>query len=121
MMGYFLAVVAVLLNVYGQLILKWQLNQAGSLPSDLGGKMGFLFGMFLLPWVLTAITAVIVAAILWMAALTKIELSYAYPVMGLSFVAIFVLSVLFLGEQFSTLKFVGALVIVLGVAISSQG
>ena len=32
----------VLPTVYGQLIVKWQVNHAGQLPADLSGKLAFM-------------------------------------------------------------------------------
>ena len=40
-MGYFFIALTVLLTVYGQLILKWQVGLAGPVPPGLAGKAGF--------------------------------------------------------------------------------
>lgn len=56
----------------------------------------------------------------WMAAMTKFELSYAYPFMGLTFVLVSVFGVLFMGENFSLYKVLGLLLIVSGIIITAR-
>jgi multidrug transporter EmrE-like cation transporter len=58
------------------------------------------------------------ASLTWIAALSKFELSFAYPFMSLSFVLVFALSWYFFGETFTWAKVVGLALIVAGVTIS---
>ena len=85
----------VLFTVYGQLIIKWQVNLAGVLPASLSGKAIFLFHLFLNPWIISSLLSAFFAALCWMSAMSKLELSYAYPFMSLSFVLVFILSIIF--------------------------
>ena len=43
MLGYFFIAMTVLLTVFGQLVLKWQIELAGPLPETVSGKLAFLF------------------------------------------------------------------------------
>ena len=65
--------------------------------------------------------AALLAGMAWMAAMTKLNLSYAYPFMGLTFVLVLVLSGVFFGEPMNWQKTVGVLLIMGGIALSSQG
>ncbi len=101
-MGYVAILGTVLLTVCGQIVMKWQVSQAGALPVGFLEKVTFLVGLIRNPWILGGIFAGFLAFLCWMAALTKFELSYAYPFMSLSFLFVLILSVVLFHE---TLRF----------------
>jgi len=119
--GYLYIFGTIFFTVYGQLIIKWQMAQAGPLPHTLTGKVLFLLEMFFKPWILSAFLSAFVAAVFWMAAMTKFDLSHAYPFMSLSFVFVIVLSGLFFHETITFLKLLGVLLIVTGIVVGAQG
>ena len=119
-MGYFYVFLTILFTVYGQLVLKWQVNEAGQLPVDLGGKIFFLFKILLNPWILSGFASAFVAALAWMAAMTKFDLSHAYPFMSLAFVLVLFLSVFFFHEPLTWSKVAGMALIVCGIFVGSQ-
>ena len=84
-MSYIYIFATVVLTVYGQLIIKWQILGADAFPESTLGKVVFLGNLLLNPWVASALLAALVAALTWMAAMTKLQLSHAYPFITLSF------------------------------------
>lgn len=107
-------------TVYGQLILKWRIVRYGTLPEAFNERVVFLFKLFLDPYILSGFLSAFVASLFWMAAMTKFEVSYAYPFMSLAFVLVFFFSIFLFGEAVSYQKITGLLFIVLGIFISSQ-
>jgi multidrug transporter EmrE-like cation transporter len=64
-----------------------------------------------------------VSAMFWLVVLSRVPLSVAYPFAGLSYIVIVILDRLLLDEPVPTLRFVGAAVVAIGIAligISSQ-
>ncbi|MHB8694636.1 MAG: DMT family transporter [Solirubrobacteraceae bacterium] len=120
MSQYLYAVATLLLTVYGQLVIKWQVARAGALPPDLAGKARFIGSLLLNPWVLSVFVAAAVAAISWMLALTHFSLSRVYPVMSLSFALVLLGSVLWLGEALSLSKVAGVTIIAVGLIVSTR-
>jgi drug/metabolite transporter (DMT)-like permease len=55
------------------------------------------------------------ATALWLVALSKIELSYAFPLLSSGYVIVAVLSMVFLKERISWMRWMAILVICLGV------
>ncbi|HET7658631.1 MAG TPA: EamA family transporter [Bacillales bacterium] len=110
----------ILFTVYGQLILKWRITGYGSLPQDFAEKVIFLLKLLLDPLVFSGFVSAFIASLFWMAAMTKFNISYAYPFMSLSFVLVFLLSVFWFGEPVSLMKIVGLAFIVIGIIITSQ-
>ncbi|WP_077328235.1 EamA family transporter [Virgibacillus siamensis] len=119
-MGYFYIFATIFFTVYGQLILKWKIDQAGSLPQDWSDKLIFLVQLLLHPWILSGFLSAFIASLFWMAAMTKFNISYAYPFMSLSFVLVFVLSVFLFGDPVTVQKVIGLALIVAGIIVTSQ-
>ncbi len=112
---------SIFFTVYGQLVVKWQVGKAGALPAFLSDKVYFLIALVLNPWVISAMAAGFAALICWLAAMTKFELSYAYPFMSLAFIFVLILSAVFFHEAITTSKILGVLLVVAGIVVASRG
>lgn len=119
-MDFIYVLMTLLLTVYGQLVLKWQIVQAGALPAGALTKLTFLLRLLLNPWILSGFLAAFMAALCWMAAMTKFELSQAYPFMSLAFVLVTLFSVAFLGEPVTWGKAVGTALVVIGLIVLAR-
>ncbi|MDQ7057295.1 MAG: EamA family transporter [Ghiorsea sp.] len=121
-MGYLYIFGTVFFTVYGQLILKWRIVEYGALPERFSEKLIFLFKLLFDPYIFSGFFAAFIASFLWMAAMTKFDVSHAYPIIvgGLAILTS-VFAVIFLKESFSILKIVGLLLIVSGVFFLSKG
>lgn len=119
-MSYVFVALTVLFTVYGQVVLKWQVSIHPELSISTGKPMGVLLGIALNPWVLSAFAAAFVASLCWIAALSKLPLSKAYPFTALSFPVITLLSYLFFQEAITLPKLLGTTLVVAGVFILSQ-
>jgi multidrug transporter EmrE-like cation transporter len=117
--GYILG--TVLFTVYGQVVLKWQVLKAGILPEAFADRIVFLIGLVRNPWILSGIAAGFLAFLCWIAAMTKFELSYAYPFMSLSFVLVLILSAVLFHEPVSIPKLAGLSFVIVGLIIASRG
>jgi multidrug transporter EmrE-like cation transporter len=113
--------VTIFFTVYSQIVMRSEVVKAGSLPPDLPGKMLFVYHLFLNPWVLSSILATLFAGISWMLAMSRFEISYAYPWIGLNFVLMMLFGVLLFGESISMAKVVGTLLVVAGILVIARG
>lgn len=111
----------VILTTYGQLVLKWQVSTRA--PAPFGWAEGWppLLLLLLRPWVISAFVAAFGASLCWMLALSRLELSRAYPFMALNFLLVCLLAVPLFGETFTTTKVLGLCFIIVGLIILSQG
>ncbi len=94
------------------------MNLKGALPEALDDKLLFMARLFLDPWLLSGFGAAFVASLFWMAALTKFELSFAYPLMSLSFLLVFLLSMWLFGEAFTWGKLIGLGMVMGGLIVA---
>lgn len=111
----------IVLTSYGQLILKWRLASVGSLPVDFWDKARFLVLLVFDPAIFSGFVAAFLASLTWMAALTRMDLGYAYALMSMTFVVVLLLSALLLHEPLSTAKVIGVSLIVAGTVVASYG
>ncbi|UOQ83719.1 EamA family transporter [Gracilibacillus salinarum] len=116
-MGYLYIFCTIGFTVYGQLIIKWTMDKQGGLPEVWSEKILFLLQLLLNPWILSGFAAAFLAALSWMAAMSKFDISYAYPFMSLSFVLVFILSIFLFGEPVSTQKIIGFSFIIVGILV----
>ena len=108
-------------TVYGQLIMKWRVSNTGSLPEDSFEKLKFLILLLFDPFIFSGICAAFLASLAWMAAMTKFELSHAYPFMSLNFVVVLLLSGWLLSEPVTIQKVLGVSLIIIGTVIGARG
>ncbi|MGH8661675.1 MAG: EamA family transporter [Burkholderiales bacterium] len=120
-MSYVYVACTILLMVYAQVVIKWQVIAAGALPADAAARLGFLAQLLINPWIASALAASLLAAVAWMAAMTKLDLSHAYPFMSLAFVLVMVASAYFFDEPLTGPKIAGVALICIGIVVGSQG
>jgi multidrug transporter EmrE-like cation transporter len=118
--GYVYVLATVLLTVYGQLVFKWRIDEAGDFPSGTSDRLRYVGELAIEPWVISVFAAALAASLAWGAALTKFELSFAYPFMSLSFVLVLLLGVALFSETLSAAKVIGVLLISAGLIVGSQ-
>ncbi len=107
--GHFFIVLTLLLTVYGQLVLKWQVSLAVARGQEAAiSTVRFYLNLLLNPWVLSAFFAAFLASVTWMATVSRMDLSRAYPFMAINFVLILIFSYLLFSEPLSTFKVVGS-------------
>jgi multidrug transporter EmrE-like cation transporter len=117
--SYLLVALTILFTVYGQIVIKWQVLQAGALPDGLAAKAPFVLRLLLNPWIISALLAAFLAAVCWIGAMTRLELSQAYPFMALNFILVTLLAAWFFSEPITLPKLTGLGLIVLGLIVGS--
>lgn len=120
-MSYLYVLLTIVLTVYGQLVIKWQVSKVGPLPESVFEQLRYLFGLLGNPWIISAYAAALLASLAWVAAMSKLDLSHAYPFMSLAFVLVMVFSALFFNEPLTVHKLLGIGLVVFGLVVGSQG
>ena len=120
-MSYVYVFITIFLTVYGQIVIKWQVAAAGTFPGGVEERAMFLFQLLVNPWIISALAAALLAAISWMVAMTKLDLSHAYPFMSLAFILVLVLSAVLFYEPGTWQKLAGLALITAGIIIGGQG
>lgn len=107
-----LIVLTVMINTSGQFMVKTGVNRVGSVSlADIGSIFRALTSWL----VLAGFALYFLSALLWISILSKAELSWAFPILSLSYVLTAILSPILLNESFSAQRFAGIIVICFGV------
>lgn len=119
--GLVFVFLTVLLTVLGQLLVKTGMSRVGSAPAEPGALAWFLFKSLFHPANFFGLACAFLAAFSWMAALTRVELSFAYPFTSLSIVLVLALSSWLFGEKVAAQQWIGVGVVCLGLWIATKG
>jgi drug/metabolite transporter (DMT)-like permease len=119
-MRYFYIFATLLFTVYGQLSFKWRISNLGFVLPESGiiPKATALVLLIFDPIVFSGFFAAFLASLFWMAAMTKFELTEAYPFMSLAPAIVFLLGVWLLGETFTIGKVIGLFLIIIGTIVT---
>ncbi|HEV7813822.1 MAG TPA: 4-amino-4-deoxy-L-arabinose transferase [Janthinobacterium sp.] len=113
-------ITGVLLNAFAQLLLKAGTNAVGAI--HLTAQNWFSTGlklMFQLP-ILGGLACYAVSLVVWIIALSRADVTLAYPMLSLGYVVSAIGAWMFLGEAVSPQRILALAVIVVGVALLAR-
>ena len=111
----------VFFTVGGQLLVKYGMLQVGASPTEMAAWPQFLWRTLTNPGIVGGLACAVLAAVSWMAVLSRSELSFAYPFMTLAIVLVMVLSGLLFGERVSVVRWLGVGIVCLGLVVAARG
>ena len=119
MKNVLLIVICVALGVAGQLLLKYGMS-SGEKVDEVGDVLPRLLGAAMNPAVVGGLFLYALSAALWLVLLTRVELSFAYPMLSLGYVLVVILSRVFFQEHVTWMRLFGTLVVCFGVFLISR-
>ena len=110
----------ILLTVLAQLIIKWKMSAFEfSDYSTMQDKFVLALSMLVNPYIMLALVFTLLSGLSWMIAMTKFEISYAYPFTVLSLIFVTIFSVFIFGEGVNFQKIFGIILVVFGIIMIS--
>ena len=116
--GYIL--VSVLAGAIGQVLLKKGMSSMGPLTLSVSKLLSVLWRIATNPYVIVGLFIYVGGTVFWLTALSRVDLSYAYPFASLSYVVMLTASWLLFHEDISAVRLLGTLIVGLGVFIISR-
>jgi len=110
-----LLLMSVFLGTIGQLCAKKGLMNIGPIYLNASKIINIIFKIFSNPLVLIGVFAYLLGSVIWLTALSRAELSFAYPFVSLTYVLVFIGSWFFFGESINLLRCLGLILIICGV------
>ena len=107
-------------GVTGQLVLKKAMMGIGVLTPTASAVPSIVMRIALSPLVIAGMSCYVLGSFFWLIALSRVQLSFAYPFASLSYVLIFVATYYFFGETINAWRLAGMAVICLGVLLISR-
>jgi multidrug transporter EmrE-like cation transporter len=116
--NYLILLVSISLAIAGQLLMKQGMMIFGKFP--VAQLLPKLIPMFLQPYVFFGFVCFAVSSIFWLVVLSRIDLSLAYPLVSIAYVVTAIFSYLVFKENVSLVRWMGIIVICLGVYLVSR-
>jgi drug/metabolite transporter (DMT)-like permease len=99
----------------GQVMLKHGMQIATARAAHSGGSLALRAATT--PWVLLGLAVFGISAVAWLAALSRVPLSVAYPFNALGYLVILTASVVVLHERANVFTWLGSLMVVSGLLV----
>jgi len=110
-----LVLICVFLSAVGQFTMKIGMGQVGEITTARQlFNLGTLFRMFTNPHVLTGIFLYGIAVILWLGAMSTLNISLMYPLASLAYIVTAIIAFIFLKENITLFHWAGILLVVGG-------
>jgi len=116
--GYIM--ISVLGGAVGQILLKKGMGSMGPLTLSLGKLGEVLWRIGTNPYVIAGLAIYVTGTVFWLVALSRVDLSYAYPFASLSYVVMLAAAWLLFKEDLSPMRLAGTGVVFLGVLLISR-
>jgi drug/metabolite transporter (DMT)-like permease len=117
--NFMMIILTVLLNTSGQFCMKAGVNRIGKI-SLFDNFIGTFFKAVTNWFVIGGFGLYVVSAVLWIIILSRTELSWAFPMVSLSYVITALVAPVILHESFSYQRLIGTVVICAGVFLVSR-
>ena len=73
------------------------------------------------PWIVGGMFLHVCALVVWLWALSRVDISFAYPFLALGYVFVGIMAWWLLGESITATRLTGMLIIVFGLIVLSRG
>jgi drug/metabolite transporter (DMT)-like permease len=115
-----LLLASVSLSSIAQIALKTGVSQPHvTLALDGGSYANAAFAVFFNIWVLAGLAIYLFGAVLWLFVLARVEVSMAYPYVGLGFILTMILGKFVMGDAVTATRLFGTILISVGVVFVS--
>ena len=115
-----LILTGVLLNAAAQLLLKAGTNTLGNLTMEGGEIVGTALRVGTNPYIAGGLACYVVSVGIWIVALSRVEVSVAYPMLSIGYIVNALAASYLFGESLTAQKLVGIGLIIVGVYLVAK-
>ena len=119
-LSFSLVMLGVLLNAAAQLLLKAGTNSVGPFAFSAGNILPVGWRLATEPHILGGLACYVISVVVWIMALSRVEVSIAYPMLSVGYVVNALAAWYLFGEAVTAARLVGIGVIILGVFIVAR-
>ena len=118
--SFTLVMCGVLLNAVAQLLLKAGTNAVGPFEFSTQNALPIGWKLATEPHIAGGLACYVVSVVVWIMALSRVEVSIAYPMLSVGYVVNAVAAWYLFGEAVTPMRIIGISVIILGVFIVAR-
>ena len=120
LVSFALVFTGVMLNAAAQLLLKAGVKDVGVIQLTPSTIFGAGLKLALEPHILGGLTCYVVSVVVWILALSRVQVSIAYPMLSLGYVVTAFIAWAFMGEAVNAMRMTGIAVIIVGVFLVAR-
>ncbi|MEW6313365.1 MAG: SMR family transporter [Pseudomonadota bacterium] len=120
LVSFSLVLLGVLLNAAAQLLLKAGTNAVGEFQFSLANIVPIGLKIASQPPIIGGLACYVVSVVVWIMALSRVEVSVAYPMLSIGYVVNAIAAWYLFGESLSAMKFTGIGFIIVGVYLVAR-
>jgi len=115
-----LILAGVFLNALAQIFLKQGMNKIGPFAFTIKGIIPLGLRVAFNPHVLLGMTCYAISIVLWLMVLSRVDVSYAYPMLSVGYIIAALAGMAFFGEVLGFSRWAGIFVICFGVYLITR-
>ena len=115
-----LIIFGVLLNAFAQIVLKQGMRVIGTFSFSIENVLPVLAKAGMNPFVLAGLACYVFSVFVWLMVLSRVEVSFAYPLLSIGYVVTAFAGYLFFDENMGYIRWSGVLIICLGVYLITR-
>jgi drug/metabolite transporter (DMT)-like permease len=116
-----LIVLSVTISALAQISLKMGMSSAAVQQAIASPSVNLIYAIACTPAILTGLMLYGLGMVTWLFVLAKVDVSQAYPFMGLGIVVTLAIGYFFLQEPVNAFRAAGMLLVITGIVLVSQG
>ncbi|OGT15282.1 MAG: 4-amino-4-deoxy-L-arabinose transferase [Gallionellales bacterium RIFOXYB12_FULL_54_9] len=120
LVSFSLIMAGVMLNAAAQILMKTGTNSIGYFDFSFANIVPVGWKLATEPHIIGALSCYVLGVIIWILALSRVQVSIAYPLLSMGYVVNAVAAWYLFNESFNPSKVIGMGVIILGVVIISR-
>jgi len=120
MKGIIYIIVCILINIAGQTSIKYGTQVTGKLNLGFGNIGSVIMTVLKQPFIILGLALYVIGAFFWIGALSRTDLSFAYPVLSVGYVLILFISWRFFGEAIGIYRLIGVALIIIGMVFLAK-
>lgn len=119
-LAFALILAGVLLNALAQLALKAGVNSTGVIDLSAASAGSAALRMMAEPWLWIGLVCYGVSVVVWILALSRVDVSIAYPMLSIGYVVNAIAAWAMFGEVMSAMRVTGIGIIIVGVYVLAR-
>lgn len=120
MMIFILILCGVLLNASAQLLLKAGMSQIGHFEFSMANALPISYKVMANLPIIGGLTLYVMSVAVWLLVLSRVQVSFAYPMLSIGYVVNAIAANYFFGEPLTSMRIMGIFIIIAGVYLVAQ-
>jgi multidrug transporter EmrE-like cation transporter len=113
-------ILSILMSSTAHIFLKKGMMKHAVNAMETDSIIGLVWTVGTNPWVMGGMLLHVSALVVWLWALNKVDISFAYPFLALGYVLVSAMAWFWLGEELSSMKLLGMGIIIIGILVLAR-